>query len=55
VLIGALVVDAITGEGIDYALGTEHLVEGSHYVLATDEEFTRWAQPGAEACPCLTA
>ena len=28
--------------GIDYALGAEHLVEGSHYVLATDEEFRQW-------------
>ena len=28
--------------GIDYALGTEHLVEGSHTVLATDEEFAAW-------------
>ena len=30
--------------GIDYALGTEHLVDGSHYVLGTDEEFQRWTQ-----------
>lgn len=29
--------------GIDYAKGTEHLVEGSHTVLATDEEFKSWA------------
>ena len=28
--------------GIDYSKGTYHLVEGEHYVLATDEEFTRW-------------
>ena len=28
--------------GIDYALGTERLVEGTHTVLATDEEFARW-------------
>ena len=28
--------------GIDYAKGTEHLVEGSHTVLATDEEFRAW-------------
>ena len=28
--------------GIDYAQGTEHLVEGTHKVLATDEEFRRW-------------
>ena len=30
--------------GIDYALGTEHLVEGSHYVLGTDEKVQRWTQ-----------
>ena len=29
--------------GIDYAKGTEHVVEGSHTVLATDEEFKAWA------------
>lgn len=29
-------------EGVDYHLGTQHLVEGSHYVLATDAEFTKW-------------
>ena len=29
--------------GIDYAKGTEHLVEGSHTVLATDDEFKAWA------------
>ena len=28
--------------GIDYSKGTYHLVEGEHYVLATDEEFVRW-------------
>ena len=28
--------------GIDYGKGTSHLVEGSHYVSATDEEFDRW-------------
>ena len=28
--------------GIDYAKGTEHLVGGSHTVLATDEEFSAW-------------
>ena len=30
--------------GIDYAKGTEHVVEGTHTVLATDEEFNRWAK-----------
>ena len=30
--------------GIDYALGTEHLVEGTHTVLATDEEFAAWTK-----------
>lgn len=29
-------------EGVDYHLGTQHLVEGSHYVLATDAEFAKW-------------
>ena len=28
--------------GIDYKKGTEHLVEGTHYVTCTDEEFDRW-------------
>ena len=28
--------------GIDYDLGTEHLVGGSHTVLATDAEFAAW-------------
>ena len=28
--------------GVDYTKGTEHLVEGSHRVLATDEEFASW-------------
>lgn len=32
--------------GIDYALGTEHLVEGTHTVLATDEQFEVWRAQG---------
>ncbi|RKM54858.1 ABC transporter ATP-binding protein [Butyrivibrio sp. X503] len=28
--------------GIDYDLGTEHLVDGTHYVKCTDEEFKAW-------------
>lgn len=28
--------------GIDYDKGTSHLVEGSHYVTCTDEEFEKW-------------
>lgn len=28
--------------GIDYSLGTSHLVSGTHYVSCTDEEFDRW-------------
>lgn len=28
--------------GVDYAKGAEHLVEGTHTVLATDEELARW-------------
>ena len=31
--------------GIDYAKGTEHIVSGTHTVLATDEEFEKWANP----------
>ena len=30
--------------GIDYLKGTEHLVDGTHYVLATDEEFAQWTR-----------
>ena len=28
--------------GIDYSKGSYHLVEGEHYVLATDQEFAGW-------------
>lgn len=28
--------------GIDYSAGTPHLVEGTHYVKCTDEEFEKW-------------
>lgn len=28
--------------GIDYTKGTRHLIEGSHYVRCTDEEFDAW-------------
>ena len=30
--------------GIDYHQGTDHLVEGSHYVRCTDEEFEKWSR-----------
>ena len=30
--------------GIDYAKGTEHTVEGTHTVLATDDEFAAWTR-----------
>lgn len=30
--------------GIDYGQGTEHLVNGTHYVKCTDEEFDQWNQ-----------
>ncbi|MDO5549573.1 MAG: ATP-binding cassette domain-containing protein [Lachnospiraceae bacterium] len=30
--------------GIDYNLGTDHLVSGSHYVKCTDEEWEQWKQ-----------
>lgn len=29
---------------VDYSKGTVHTVEGTHKVLATDEEFTRWTR-----------
>ncbi|MGB4984930.1 MAG: ATP-binding cassette domain-containing protein [Erysipelotrichaceae bacterium] len=29
-------------EGVDYTIGVQHLVEGTHQVLATDEEYQRW-------------
>ena len=28
--------------GIDYTEGTEHLIDGTHYVLGTDEEVAKW-------------
>jgi oligopeptide transport system ATP-binding protein len=28
--------------GIDYTKGTRHLIEGTHYVLGTDEEIANW-------------
>ena len=28
--------------GLDYAKGTEHLIEGSHTVLGTDEDIRKW-------------
>ncbi len=28
--------------GIDYSKGTDHLLEGTHYVKCTDEEFAAW-------------
>ena len=34
--------------GVDYNMGTEHLVEGTHRVLATDEEFDRWTRQAQE-------
>ena len=30
--------------GIDYSKGTEHLIDGSHYVKCTDEEFAAWTE-----------
>ena len=30
--------------GIDYQKGTDHLVEGTHYVRCTDEEFEAWSK-----------
>ena len=34
--------------GVDYAKGTEHLVDGTHRVLATEEEFARWTNQAKE-------
>lgn len=30
--------------GIDYGKGTDHLVDGTHYVKCTDEEFATWTE-----------
>ena len=30
--------------GVDYNKGTEHLVNGTHFVLATDGEYTEWTK-----------
>ncbi len=32
--------------GVDYSKGTVHVAEGTHKVLATDEEFAKWTQAG---------
>jgi len=29
--------------GVDYNIGTRHLIDGTHYVLATDKELEKWA------------
>lgn len=41
-------------EGVDYHLGTQQFVEGSHYVLATDAEFKQWtaAANRSNLAPC---
>ena len=31
-------------EGVDYEVGTEHLLEGTHFVRCTDEELARWTK-----------
>ncbi|MBF0578653.1 ATP-binding cassette domain-containing protein [Erysipelotrichaceae bacterium RD49] len=31
-------------EGVDYTKGSRHLVEGTHYVLGTDEELEKWIE-----------
>ncbi|MFI3208517.1 MAG: ATP-binding cassette domain-containing protein [Eubacteriales bacterium] len=30
--------------GIDYNIGTRHLIDGTHYVLGTDEEIATWSK-----------
>ena len=39
----ALTYDYATS-GIDYTLGQQHLIDGSHYVLGTDEEIASWTK-----------
>ena len=34
--------------GVDYHAGTYHLVDGTHRVLATDEEFEKWTRETAK-------
>lgn len=31
-----------SSSGVDYHAGTQHFVDGTHYVLATDQEFDEW-------------
>lgn len=38
----ALVYDYKTA-GVDYHIGTQHLIDGQHYVLGTEEEISRWS------------
>ena len=33
--------------GVDYNIGTEHLIDGTHVVLGTDEEVERWCKSPA--------
>lgn len=35
--------------GIDYDLGTDHLVDGTHFVRCTDQEFEEWSRTGADS------
>ena len=35
--------------GVDYRKGTQHLVDGTHHVLATEEEFAKWTKETAKA------
>lgn len=43
----ALTYDYATS-GIDYNVGVQQYVEGTHYVLGTDEEFKKWLDEGSE-------
>lgn len=35
--------------GISYDSGTNHLVDGTHYVRCTDEEFEKWSNTGTDS------
>lgn len=35
-------------QGVDYTKGTRHCIEGTHYVLATDQELEKWLTQAEE-------
>ena len=36
-------------EGVVYNIGTQHLIDGTHYVLGTDEEVKKWLKASRQA------